>query len=228
MQPYFFPYLGYWQLIGAVDRFVVYDDVNYIKGGWINRNRILINDKATYLTAPLHHPSPNKRICDLNLQASSCWRDKLVKTVELTYRKSPYFTESFQVIEDLIRHDECDLSSFLAHQLRVLSKFVGFETEFVDTSRCYGNDHLSGHERLLDICGREGAVTYINPQGGRGLYDANQFSASGVELKFLVMRPTPYEQRTKGFVPYLSIIDALMELGSNGLRRYLHDYDLVS
>jgi hypothetical protein len=91
MQPYFFPYLGYWQLIHAVDRFIIYDDVNYIKGGWINRNRLLINGEPSYITVPLNQSSSNKRICDIALDQSSLWRNKLVKMVEMTYRKSPYF-----------------------------------------------------------------------------------------------------------------------------------------
>ena len=76
MQPYFFPYIGYWQLIHAVDHFVIYDDVNYIKGGWINRNRILINGKPAYITVPLHKASAFKRICDTDLQPSPFWRGR--------------------------------------------------------------------------------------------------------------------------------------------------------
>ena len=92
MQPYFVPYLGYWQLLNTVDRFVIYDDVTYIKGGWINRNRILINGKPSYITAPLYQASPNKRICDISLQPSPVWRKKMIKSIENTYRKAPFFS----------------------------------------------------------------------------------------------------------------------------------------
>src|SRR5215470_12501960 len=121
MQPYFFPYIGYWQLIHAVDRFVIYDDVNYIKGGWINRNRILINNKPTYITASLSQASPFKLICDTTLQPSPRWRDKLAKAIEVTYHRAPNFAEVFPVLERLIRNETTILSDYLTHQLKTLS-----------------------------------------------------------------------------------------------------------
>lgn len=227
MQPYFFPYIGYWQLILAVNRFVIYDDVNYIKGGWINRNRILINGEPAYLTAPLHQASAFKRICDTTLQPSLTWRDKQVKSIEITYRKAINFAVVFPIIERLIRHETDSLPDYLAHQLRTLSALMGVNTEFITTSRCYENSALSGQERILDICLREGATTYVNPQGGQRLYDPRAFRDSGIDLRFTVMRPFPYRQRSAGFVPYLSIIDALMEIGPIGIRQHLDAFDLI-
>jgi hypothetical protein len=227
MQPYFFPYIGYWQLIHAVDRFVIYDDVNYIKGGWINRNRLLINGEPTYITASLHQSSPYKKICDTTLQLSSIWRNKILRMVEVTYRKAPYFATVFPVIEKLIRHETHDLSEYLAYALQTLSTFMGIHTEFVVTSRCYENNELSGQERILDICKREGASTYINPQGGRMLYNTEIFCNAGVELRFIIMNPLPYKQRAGEFVPYLSIIDALMEIGPIEIKHHLGAFDLI-
>lgn len=228
MQPYFFPYIGYWQLIHAVDRFVIYDDVNYIKGGWINRNRILINGEPTYFTVPLYQSSPYKRICEIALQPSPLWRNQLVKMVEITYRKSPYFIEVFPIIERIIRHESDNLSNYLRHQLQTLSVFMGIKTEFVVTSRTYENSDLSSQERVLDICKREGAITYINPQGGQTLYDTETFHSAGIDLCFIVMRPLPYKQRAAGFVPFLSIIDALMEIGPIEIKHHLDAFDLMS
>ena len=228
MQPYFFPYIGYWQLIHAVDRFVIYDDVNYIKGGWINRNRILINGEPAYITIPLHQSSPYKRICEIALQPSSPWRNKLVKMVEMTYRKSPYFIEVFPIVERIIRYESDNLSNYLMHQLQTLAIFMGINTEFVATSRTYRNSELSNQERVLDICKREGAITYINPQGGQTIYDSETFHGVGIDLRFIVMRPLSYKQRATGFVPFLSIIDALMEVGSIEIKHYLDAFDLMS
>ena len=228
MQPYFFPYIGYWQLIHAVDRFVIYDDVNYIKGGWINRNRILINGKPTFITVPLHQSSSFKRICYTTLQPSHVWRDKLVKMVEVTYRKAKYFGDVFPVVEELIRHQTDNLSDYLAHQLQALSAFMGINTEFVVTSRCYENNELFGQERLLDICKREGATTYINPQDGQALYDFETFRNAGIILCFISIRPLQYKQRAAGFVPYLSIIDALMEVGPDGMKEHLDAFNLIA
>ena len=227
MQPYFFPYIGYWQLLHAVDRFVIYDDVNYIKGGWVNRNRILINGNPVFITAPLHQPSPFKRICDTDLHSSPVWRDKLVRMVETTYRRAAYFADVFPIVERLIRHETNNLSSYLVHQLQTLAAAMGIDTDFVVTSRSYGNGQLSGQIRLLDICSREGACAYINLQGGQSLYDGETFRKAGIDLSFIAMRAISYRQRTAGFVPRLSIIDALMEIGLVGIKEHLHAFDLM-
>ena len=139
MQPYLFPYVGYWQLIHAVDRFVIYDDVNYIKGGWVNRNRILINETPSYITLPLHQASSYKCICDTSLQISINWRGKLLKMINNTYRKFPFFTDVFPVLEEVILYETENLADFLANQLLKLSGFIGITTEFVLTSRNYKN-----------------------------------------------------------------------------------------
>jgi len=226
MQPYFFPYIGYWQLINAVDRFVIYDDVNYIKGGWINRNRILINSTPTYITIPLNQSSPNKNICDTLLQSSLDWRRKSLKTIDNTYRKSPFFNEIFPIIENIINYDSTYLSDFIAHQLQVLAIFMGIKTEFVLTSRSYENSFLSGQERIIDICNRENASIYINAIGGRTLYESKAFSNSNINLKFIEMYSLPYKQKSKEFVPYLSIIDVLMEVGSIGIKEHLESFNI--
>ncbi len=227
MQPYFVPYLGYWQLLNAVDRFVIYDDVNYIKGGWINRNRILINGNPSYITIPLYQASPNKLICDIFMQASPVWRRKLIKSIENSYRKAQFFTECFPVFEEIIGYETESLADYLAHQLRVLAAYMGIKTEFVVTSRYYQNNSLTGQDRVLDICKREGATSYINPQGGQLLYDSETFSNAGIDLRFIVMKSVAYQQRASSFVPSLSIIDALMEIGTLGVSQDLDKFDLM-
>jgi WbqC-like protein family len=228
MQPYFFPYIGYWQLIHAVDRFIIYDDVNFIKRGWVNRNRILINGEATYIVAPIIKASQNKKICDLSLDPWPVWKDKMVKSIEMAYRKSPFFAQLYPLIEKLICHEADNLSDYLSHQLQAMASFTGIKTEFVVTSRFYGNNDLSGEARILDICKREGATTYINPQGGQALYDTETFHNAAIDLRFIVMRPISYKQRANRFVPHLSIIDALMEIGPVEIMHHLDAFDLVS
>ena len=225
MQPYFLPYLGYWQLMRAADRFVVYDDVNYIKNGWINRNRLLINGAPAYITAPLYLASPYKKICEVELQQSA-WRAKLVRMVENTYRRAPFFGEVFPVIAQVIEHPGQNLADYVTNQLRVLAGFLGMKAELVATSRGYGNGALAGEARVLDICRREGAGVYVNLQGGKALYDAAAFRAAGTELRFIAMRALPYPQRSAGFVPNLSIVDALMELGPAGIQEHLDAFEL--
>jgi hypothetical protein len=227
MQPYFFPYIGYWQLIDVVDRFVIYDDVNYIKGGWINRNRILINSTPTYITIPLHQSSPYKSICNTFLQPSFVWRNKLLKMIENTYRKSPYFAEIYPIVEKIIHYETDNLSDFLAYELQTLAVFMGIKTEFVLTSRHYKNDFLSGQNRVIDICKRENASVYINAIGGQKLYDSKTFSEAGINLNFIEMYPLPYKQKSNEFIPYLSIIDTLMEVGSIGIKEHLESFELT-
>lgn len=228
MQPYFFPYIGYWQLIHAVDRFVICDDVNYIKGGWINRNRLLINGEARYITARLSHASPNRKICDISLLETDDWRDRLVRTVEVTYRKAPSFFEVFPVIERLIRYKESNLSDYLGYQLKTLSGFLGIKTEFVMSSRIYGNQGTGRQERIIDICKREDCETYINLPGGRELYDSGSFARAGLELGFLVPRPFGYRQGKAEFTPGLSIIDVMMfNPREKILTELLGNFDLI-
>lgn len=228
MQPYFFPYIGYWQLIRAADLFVIYDDVNYIKGGWINRNRLLINGQPTFITAPLQQASPYKRICDTDLLSTPAWRDKLVKMIANTYRRSPFFSEVFPIIEKLIRHDQDNLASYLAHQLQTLSAFMGIDTEWVISSRRYGNDTLSGQARVLDICKTEGATSYINLPGGRSLYDPKVFHEASIDLRFIATQTIPYPQSAAEFTPSLSIIDALMGIGPQAIRHHLDAFELIT
>lgn len=226
MQPYFFPYLGYWQLIHAVDRFVVYDDVNYIKSGWINRNRILINGVATYITVPLYQSSSYKRICDTQLQTFINWSDKLLKKIENTYKKTPYFTETFPIIEKIILYKTDNLADFLANQLIELSKLMNLDTEIVLTSRIYENHQLSGQERVIDICKCEKTDIYLNAIGGQALYDSKTFSEAGIKLQFIEMKPFSYPQKSTEFVPYLSIIDVLMNVGVEGVKEHLNAFEL--
>ena len=227
MQPYFFPYIGYWQLIHASDRFVILDDVNHIVRGWVNRNRLLINGQPTYITVPLQHASQNKKICDTKLVPSRAWRDKMTKTIENTYRKAPYFDEVFPLIERLIRYPSEFLADYLAYQLQTLSKFLGISTDFVATSRAYGNNEITGQKRIIDICKREGATVYINPHGGQKLYDADAFFSAGIDLRFVFTRPLNYRQFSPEFTPDLSIIDVMMFNSKKTiLADFLGNYDV--
>jgi WbqC-like protein family len=227
MQPYFFPYIGYWQLIHAVDRFVIYDDVNYIKRGWINRNRLLINGKPNYFTVPLHHSSQHKLICDTTLQPTPIWRNKLIRIVVNTYKRAPYFTEVFPVVERVILYENTNLSDFLVNQIQTIAEFMDIDTELVLTSRFYRNNELSGQNRIIDICKRENATIYINPQRGQTLYENSAFKAAGIDLYFIFTHALPYKQKSADFFPFLSIIDALMMIGPFEIKHHLAAYNLV-
>ncbi|MCU1722456.1 WbqC family protein [Pseudomonas sp. 5P_5.1_Bac1] len=226
MQPYLFPYIGYWQLLHASDCFVVYDDVNYINRGWINRNRILINNEPGLITLPLLQASQNRKIRDIEIAPHVQWQRRLLRTLEMTYRKAPCFDQVFPLLEQILGHDERNLAAFLSHQLHTLARFMGLQTRIVTSSAAYRNDDLAAQERILDICRQERATQYINAQGGRALYEPAAFAEQGIDLRFIAMRPLPYRQRGEGFTPYLSIVDALMEVGPDGIGSHLAAYDL--
>lgn len=228
MQPYFFPYLGYWQLIRSADRLVILDDVSFIKRGWINRNRILINGEPSYITIPLVGASQNKRICDISMQSPEHWRRKMLKSIEQSYRNSACFEPMFGEIDRLIRHETSDLSDYLANQLRGIARLLDMDTDIVVTSRIYCNEALKGHERILDICRREGATTYINLPGGQELYDPAYFEEADTALCFIAPRISPYQQGSENFVPNLSLIDALLEIGKEGVMQRLDEFDVIA
>jgi hypothetical protein len=207
MQPYFFPYVGYWQLIHAADTFVIYDDVNYIKGGWINRNRILVNQQEYMLTLPLERSSPNKLINEIDLCGG---HEKLIKTISMAYGKAPYFTTTMPLIEDILRNPASNLALFLEYSIRQICDFVGIKTKIMPSSGIEKDNTLRSQEKILDICQRLDANRYINSIGGQLLYDAATFKSHGVELAFVQPPPFVYKQLSDHFIPSLSIIDVLM------------------
>ncbi len=210
MQPYFLPYLGYFQLIAAVDKFVIYDDVQFIKGGWINRNRILLDGREHLFTAPLLGASPNRLISELELVTRTNWRRKLLQTIEQAYKTASHFAEVLPMLSDIITFPERQLNAYLVHGLEKLKNYLEIPTTLVTTSAVYRNEDLKGAARILDICRREGASIYVNASGGRELYDSAAFRAQGIALRFLESEPFEYDQGTPHFHPSLSIVDALM------------------
>jgi len=227
MQPYLFPYIGYWQLLQAADCFVVYDDVNYIMRGWINRNRILINNAPGLITLPLLQASQNRKINEIELAPAAQWQRRMLRSVEMAYRKAPCFDQVYPLVERILAHQDKNLAGFLANHIQLLAGFMGQTTRIVTSSQVYGNAQLAGQARIVDICRQEGATRYINAQGGRSLYEPATFADVGIDLRFIGMRPLPYRQRGEGFTPYLSIIDALMEVGAEGIGPHLAAYDYL-
>jgi hypothetical protein len=225
MQPYFFPYLGYWQLISAADTFVIYDDVNYIKGGWVNRNRILVNQHEYMLTLPLDHASPNKLINEIALSGE---RERLIKTVAMAYRKAPHFAATMPLIEDILRNPADNLALLLEYSIRRLCDFIGIGTEILVSSKIDKTNQLCGQGRVLNVCARLGAKQYINSVGGKALYDGAVFREHGIVLSFLEAMPFAYEQFGGLSLPSLSIIDVLMFNSRDQVKEFLGQYELVA
>jgi hypothetical protein len=229
MQPYLFPHLGYFQLMAAADRFVVYDDVQFIKGGWINRNRLLVNGQPLLFTVPLDAPSPNRSICATNLSSKGPWRIKLLQTIAQSYRRAPQFEPVYALIERVFTNEEAQTITDLVRVSFIeIIAHLNLSVELVPTSIHYGNEHLRAQERVLDICRIEGATEYVNAQGGRELYDHATFAAHGLKLHFLQPQLRPYKQLGKGeFVPSLSMIDVLMNNSVAETNEMLYSYQLL-
>lgn len=223
MQPYFFPYLGYFQLISAVDQFVIYDDVNYINRGWINRNNILVKGQAHRITLPLENSSQNLHI---NLIKVSDSGSKLLKTIAQNYNKAPYFDTVFPILECALLHEKKNLHDYLAHQLRVVCGALDIQTKLLISSNLSKDQSLKGQEKILAICEELHASEYINSVGGKSLYERTAFGIRGIQLSFLQTRSVVYTQFGKQFSPNLSIIDVLMFNTPEQRRNLLAAYDL--
>lgn len=227
MQPYFLPYIGYFQLLAAVDKFVVLDDVNYINRGWINRNRLLLNGVVHTFTVPLRGASQNRLICEIELDDAQGWREKLLCTIRQAYGRAPCYAQVSTLMESLINYPATRLDEFLLNSIREIVRYLSLEVEIISTSRIYNNAHLKGKERILDICRQERADVYINPIGGVDLYDRASFSERALSLYFLRSRPINYSQGKGEHVPWLSILDVLMFNETTAVRQLLAEMDLV-
>lgn len=211
MQPYLFPYLGYFDLIRSVDKFVIYDDVNYINRGWINRNRILVNGEPYMFTLPLKNASQNKKIFDISISDNyQDWKRKFMKTLSNNYTKADNFDECYRLIDELLSYETTNISNFLTNSIKSLSEYLDIKTEIVESSSYYKNQELKSYSRIINICEKEGANIYVNAIGGKELYNAEDFDTKGIKLRFMEEREYVYYQHNKSFYSNLSIIDALM------------------
>jgi hypothetical protein len=227
MQPYLFPYIGYFQLINEVDKFVIYDDVNFINKGWINRNNILLGGQAFMFTIPLVQASQNKLINEIEISKEEKWKSKLLKTVQTAYGKAPYYQDAYPLIESVIMNTESNLSKYILHSLTAINRFLGITTTLEPSSTVYNNTVLKAQDRILDICKAEKASLYINPIGGQELYDRKTFEVENTELRFIRSKRVEYTQFKNEFVPWLSIIDLMMFNTPEQIRPYLKEFELI-
>jgi len=231
MQPYLFPYIGYFQLIAAVDTFVVYDDVAFIRGGWINRNRLKVGDAPAYFTVPIEDASSFRVIRETAVQAGQYprWRKKFFGTIEACYRKAVGYPVIRPMLEAVFPEIETGTIADVARRsLRASCDYCGIGTRFVESSAVYENSGLERSARLIDICKREGADTYINAEGGQELYTKAEFAAHGISLQFLRSVPVPYAQPpAEGFVANLSIIDVMMHNSREQIAQHLQSFQVV-
>jgi hypothetical protein len=209
MQPYFFPYIGYFQLISAVDLFIVYDNIKYTKKGWINRNRMLQNGKDILFSLQLRSDSDYLDVCERELSAEFS-RDRLLNQIKGAYQRAPYFAGSFPLVEKIIRYEDNNLFRFLHNSLNKICEHLDITTEIRVSSGIPINHDLKNQDKVLALCDAVGANTYINSIGGKELYSKEMFREKGLELKFIKSKPFEYQQFGGEFIPWLSMIDVMM------------------
>ena len=224
MQPYFLPYIGYFQLIKAVDKYVVYDDVNYINKGWINRNNILLNGQRHLFTLSLLGASQNKLINEILAEQN---QSKLLKTLETAYKKAPYFENVFPVVKNIFDYEDKNLAKFVGNSIIQIADYLNIKTEFIYSSEINKDNVLKGQEKILYLCKILGAANYINAIGGQELYDKEIFTQNNIELNFLKTEIVEYKQFKNDFVPYLSILDVMMFNPPEEINAMLDNFELV-
>lgn len=227
MQPYLFPYIGYFQLICAVDTFVIFDDVNFIKRGWINRNRILLDGKERLFTLSLEKASQNKLINQIAILGGQEHREEILKLMHHAYGKAPEYGRVYPLIREIVNNGNPNLCEFIEFSLKRIAEFLGIDTGFVCSSQIAKNGALKGQDRIINICKRLNADQYINPIGGTELYDKIEFDQKSIKLFFLNTKNIAYRQFKNDFIPNLSIIDVLMFNPKKKICEFLNECELT-
>lgn len=229
MQPYLFPYIGYFQLINSVDEFIIFDDVNYIKKGWINRNNFFFYNKKHLYTFPIKKVSQNKKILDIELFDGQEWKKDFLKKISENYRTSSQFSVVYPLIKDIVNNEESNLSKFILSSLKKINIYLGINTNIILSSEIDKNNELKSHDKIISICQLRLANFYINAIGGKDLYDINHFFEYGITIKFIESQNIIYEQiNNKGnFEPHLSIVDLLMNVSIDKIKKELLNFKLI-
>jgi len=230
MQPYLFPYIGYFQLIAEVDCFVQYDDVNFRKKSWINRNRILLNQSPHRFALPLSKATQNKYINELDITKTPDPRPKLLDTLKHAYAKTSEFEQVFPMLSDIVMYPATNLADYLDNSIRQICGFIGISSQILKSSEIkLSNPKNKGQDRLIDLVLNLDGRVYVNAPGAReaGLYSHEGFHEHSIELRYLKPGEIVYDQGQEHFEPNLSIIDVLMFNNIEETRSHLQNYVLV-
>lgn len=227
MQPYYFPYLGYFQLMAAVDTFVILDDVQFIKGGWIHRNVILLDGQTKPILMPVEHMSQLRLINEHERVLDVKQRHAQLRRIRHAYQHAPYFADVMPMVERIMKDEERNVAAYLGHLLREVRDYIGLDTSILYSSALTNDKTTKCEQLVLSICEHLDADHYINAIGGTDLYDEAMFAEAGVKLDFIKMDPITYRQFDDAFIPNLSIIDVLMFNSKRKVRELLNAYTLI-
>ncbi len=227
MQPYLFPYIGYWQLINAVDTFVIYDNIEFSKKGWFHRNNILLNKQKTLFSIPLKKDSDSLDVRDRLISNEAKKQiTKILAQIENSYKKAPCFNDIFPLIKSIFMYDEKNLFQYIYNSIILLCEYLDIKTTIVISSTIDIDHDLKSQEKVIAINKVLNSIQYINPIGGTELYDKNVFQRNNIQLNFLKSDIPVYKQFTNNFIPYLSIIDILMFNSKDGVQKMLSEYEM--
>lgn len=227
MQPYFFPYIGYFQLMNAVDKYVVYDDVNFIKGGWINRNRILLNNEPHYINLQMIGASPNKLINEVGVNTQQDVVNKNLKLLHSAYGKAPYFSQVYPIIKEILEYKTDTIEKFIFNSFLVINKYLDIKTELIMSSSIQKDNTLKGQDKIIQICKILNATDYYNAIGGQELYSFEKFKEQNINLHFVKTKEITYKQFGNSFQPNLSIIDVMMFNSKEEIKEMLNRFELI-
>lgn len=210
MQPYLFPYIGYYQLAAQSDRFVFSNDRKFINGGWINRNRLRVNNEPSLFTVPLKKPSQNCMIDEAEVLLDDRFRHKFMRTLKHHYAHAPHKDAVMALCEDVFADPPATIDQLAKRSVCNVMAYLGLPFDCCDSRGRYGNDHLKGEARVIDTVLKENGTHYLNLPGGRELYNEEHFAKVGLTLGFVEPVNEPYPQAGEPFMPYLSILDVLL------------------
>lgn len=229
MQPYFLPYIGYWQLINSVDEFVVYDNIEYTKKGWFNRNRILEIDHDRLFTIPIKKDSDFLPVVDRQLSMDSQKENsKTLRIIQVNYKKAPYFDTVYPLIESCFQFESQNLFDYILNSINIICDYLDIKTKITISSSIKIDHSLKAEKKVIQICKAQNASTYINPIGGTELYSFDEFRDNHIDLNFIKAKSITYNQFRDPFVPWLSIIDVLMFNDRNSVKNMLEEYELIN
>lgn len=227
MQPYFFPYIGYFQLLNMVDRYVVYDNAYFANNKWGIRNRILINGAPGFFRIKTLKASQNKRFDEIIVSGDIEAKKKNIHTLECAYKKAPHFSDVMPLLEEFLITDYGNLAECNVASNRLVCDYLNIKTEILLMSELDHDKDLKRQYMIYDVCRTLGGNEYINAIGGTELYDFEEFRENGIKLSFLKSDEIRYPQLGGDFIPNLSIIDVMMFNSVPEVQDMLNRYILI-
>lgn len=224
MQPYFFPYLGYFDLINYSDRWIVFDTAQYIRRGWINRNRILHPEKGwQYIVVPIQKSKREEAIGNIRISDQEAWKEKIIGQLNHYKKHARYFKEIRSLLIDCLCTDEKKISKLNTAILKKICTYLDIPFQYQYFSEM--NLDLPPVEYpgdwALHLSEALGAKEYVNPPGGRDLYDNQKFEKRGIKLTIREISLFEYECNHYQYEQNLSIVDVLMWNAPENVKTYL-------